>query len=708
MNRRNTYRFALVLALLFALEVALVAAIFSVVVLDMEQAQRDLLLAALAQRSVLVAALGMLLLFALGIGLHALFRAYLLPMSRLGEDVLLMAANPEHRAVPQGALEARELTSKFNALAAAHQALRDDVQRSIENANRALAEEKDRLAALMSELTLGVVVCNIEGRILLYNTRARQLFEEGHAAGSAVGLGRSVFGAIGHGLIVHALEQVQHELQTGATGRPVSGFLATLAVGRMVRVQMAPVLDADHALVGFVLTLDDISRNIEADSRRDALLLSLTEGTRAALANIRAAAEAMQSFPDMGNAQRAAFAAVIEEESLRLSRQIDHATEQHGTRPDSQWQLEEMRGTDLIALLLRRIHVPALHALPDAIDESIWLRIDSYALTQAMVHLAERLAAEADVTDLRVRLQRAGRLACLDFSWVGKPLTAETMQLWERSPMQVHASGAMTPGTVVLRHGGESVYRPGSLRSEAVYRLLLPLSEPQAPFDIPPRQPGRPEFYDFDLFHQPGQNREVDQSLLSELNYTVFDTETTGLQPADDDIISIGALRVVNGRLLHQESFDQLIKPRCPVSAESVRIHGITDKMLEDQPGAEKVLQRFYRFAEESVLVAHNAAFDMRFLQMQEARTGVRFTQPVLDTLLLSQVLHPHQQQHTLEAIAARLGVTVVGRHTALGDAIVTGEVFLKMIPLLAENGIRTLKEAREAARQTLYARVEY
>jgi DNA polymerase-3 subunit epsilon len=91
-----------------------------------------------------------------------------------------------------------------------------------------------------------------------------------------------------------------------------------------------------------------------------------------------------------------------------------------------------------------------------------------------------------------------------------------------------------------------------------------------------------------------------------------------------------------------------------------------------------------------------------------EADTGATFTQPVLDTLLLSQVIHPHQPQHTLEAIATGLGVAIVGRHSALGDAIVTGEVFLKMIPLLAEKGILTLQDAREAARQTAYARIRY
>jgi DNA polymerase-3 subunit epsilon len=76
--------------------------------------------------------------------------------------------------------------------------------------------------------------------------------------------------------------------------------------------------------------------------------------------------------------------------------------------------------------------------------------------------------------------------------------------------------------------------------------------------------------------------------------------------------------------------------------------------------------------------------------------------------MLLSPLIHPNQESHRLEAIAERLGVNVIGRHTALGDAIVTGEVFLRMIPLLAEKGIRTLGQARAAAQQTYYARIRY
>jgi DNA polymerase-3 subunit epsilon len=221
----------------------------------------------------------------------------------------------------------------------------------------------------------------------------------------------------------------------------------------------------------------------------------------------------------------------------------------------------------------------------------------------------------------------------------------------------------------------------------------------------------RPVYYDFDLFSQPGQTPELDERRLAELSYTVFDTETTGLSPSDgDEIISIGAVRIVNGRLLRHECFDRLVKPRRSVRRESQEVHGISNEMLTGQPTIAEVLPQFRRFAEDTVLVAHNAAFDMRFLQLAQERTGVEFAQPVLDTLMLSALAHPGHPdaEHRLEHIAARLGISVVGRHTALGDALVTGEIFLKLIPLLAERGIHTLGQAREASQKTLYAKLEY
>ena len=106
------------------------------------------------------------------------------------------------------------------------------------------------------------------------------------------------------------------------------------------------------------------------------------------------------------------------------------------------------------------------------------------------------------------------------------------------------------------------------------------------------------------------------------------------------------------------------------LEAAGIPIHGITDDMVAGKPRIGEVLPVFHAFTQDTVLVAHNAAFDMRFLQLQEKATGVVFHQPVLDTLLLSAVVHPNQESHRLEAIAERFNVTVLGRHTALGDAL--------------------------------------
>jgi DNA polymerase-3 subunit epsilon len=130
--------------------------------------------------------------------------------------------------------------------------------------------------------------------------------------------------------------------------------------------------------------------------------------------------------------------------------------------------------------------------------------------------------------------------------------------------------------------------------------------------------------------------------------------------------------------------------------------------MVHGQPQIDIVLPAFHDFCSDTVLVAHNAAFDMRFLQLKEAETGMVFSQPVLDTLLLSAVLHANQDSHQLEPIAERLGVTISGRHSALGDACTTGEVFLKMLPLLAQMGIVTLRQALDASEKTYFARVKY
>ena len=93
---------------------------------------------------------------------------------------------------------------------------------------------------------------------------------------------------------------------------------------------------------------------------------------------------------------------------------------------------------------------------------------------------------------------------------------------------------------------------------------------------------------------------------------------------------------------------------------------------------------------------------------MKEAKTGISFNNPVLDTLLLSAVVHPTQDLHSLDSIAERLELHIEGRHTALGDAVVTAQIFLALITLLEERGIFTLNHAYEALQKTHYARLRY
>ena len=724
-------RLAVGLGGLYGLLVVLFGILGAVLWADMQDAERQAVLAIMRERYAL--ALLIILLAWAGLGLLAwgLYRVYVLAPLSLREQLLLMVnSNPALRLQELGAPEIRALAQVVNTLADQRELLQRDVEQKILQAKASVEEEKNRLAALMSELTQSVVVCNLDGRILLYNNRARLQFQapgQGAQGGGAalIGLGRSIFSIIERGLITHALESVQHRLQHGSA-QPSANFVTTTRSGQLIRVQMAPVFgnswrddDAqagatgERVISGYVLMLDNITRHVETQSRRDLLLQTLTEGSRAALGNVRAAVENLLQYPDMEIGQRDRFVGVIRDEAETMSQRINHASAEFADTLKARWPLEDMQGADLVQALQRRIEQkPGLNASSEEVANGLWVKVDSFSLLQGLSYLAARLKDECGVGAVTLRLRPSGRLAQLDLLWPGAALDAAVLARWEQSPMSADGEGSpLTLREVIERHGGELWQQRDQDTPQALIRMLLPTTAAQgaAAPAAGLRHESRPEYYDFDLFRQTEETRALDDRLLTQLSYTVFDTETTGLEPsAGDEIIQIGAIRIVNARLLRNETIDQLIDPRRRLKPESIPIHGITEDMVKGQPTIEQALPSFHEFCEDTVLVAHNAAFDMRFLQLKEASTGIVFQQPVLDTLLLSALLHPNQASHRLEAIAERLGINVIGRHTALGDAIITGEIFLKMIPLLAEQDIHTLRQAREAAARTYYARVSY
>ena len=650
--------------------------------------------------------------------LRNLFKQYVDGLLRMSEKLrLMLGANRNFRVTPEGPPEVQHLARAANDLAQQRDVLLDDVSQQIAAAKASVEEEKNRLAALMSELAQAVVVCNLDGRILLYNNRARLQFKAlgqgptSVSGGALIGLGRSIFSILEKNQVQHAQEVIRQRLAAGKVA--MSNFITTLRGGQLLRVQMVPVLGAADAekVTGYVLSVENITRNMEQEARRDQILHSLTEGSRAALGNIRAAVTNLVEYPDMEPELRERFLTVVADEVAAMSRRLDETMAESSDSMKMRWPLEDILGIDVIAAAQRRIEETLdLPIKTEELDDALWVKVDSFSLVFALLFLASRLQDHYAPRELRFRLTSEGKLAYLDLIWAGPAMSSETFYTWEMESMQV--GGETTPLSlreVIDRHDGEIWYQREKAAHRAFFRFVLPVATPEE-VAVEERAHGgdRPEYYDFDLFNYADESTDLDRK-LSDLTYTVFDTETTGLEPSNgDEIIQIGAVRIVNHRLLRQEIFDQLVDPERPLKPESIPIHGISEDMVRGQPNIDLVLPAFHEFCADTVLIAHNAAFDMRFLQLKEKRTGVHFAQPVLDTLLLSAVVHPNQESHQLDVILERLGIQIESRHNALEDALATGEAFLKLVPLLGEKGIVTIRQALEASAKTYLARVKY
>jgi DNA polymerase-3 subunit epsilon len=161
-------------------------------------------------------------------------------------------------------------------------------------------------------------------------------------------------------------------------------------------------------------------------------------------------------------------------------------------------------------------------------------------------------------------------------------------------------------------------------------------------------------------------------------------------------MVQIAGVRIVNGRMLRGEIFNSLIHPGRSIPRVAAEVHGITDAMVANADALADVLPRFHRFVGDAVLVAHNAAFDMKFLTLRQAEAGLSFTNPVLDTVLLAAAVFGADESLTLDTLADRFAIKIAAeeRHTALGDSLATGYTFLRLIDLLEAGGVVTLRQA--------------
>ncbi len=567
---------------------------------------------------------------------------------------------------------------------------RREVVRAMATATARVEQEKGWLEVILLELVReGVVLCSAEHRILLYNRPVTQLFRDSHV----LGLGRSLFGLVAEAPVRHALERLEHRLQSGSRDLNTRFVCATQDSRTMLQARAALIIEPGGKASGYVLTLEDISDELEELQRNEAVRTRVTRDLRGPVASLRAAAENLTSFPDMEPEHRRAFQEVILNESATLSRHMEELAEEYRGRSEGRWPITEIYSPDLLGCLARHLKTSD-DLLIHPRGEDHWLSGDSHSLMLALESLIRQIATTRNLRELDLEAGSREKRSWLEIQFSGDPVSNQELATWLEHSMS--SLPGLTVGQVFEHHGSEPWC---DNRDGGRSAIRIPLQAAGAVVVGGDKLPPRPEFYDFDMMFAHSMTGELADRPLKNFTYVVFDTETTGLKPAGgDEIISIAGVRVTHGRVLTQESFESLVNPGRPIPKDSIRFHGITDEKVEGQPSIEEVLPKFHEFALDSVLVAHNAAFDMKFLKLKEADCGIKFENPVVDTLLLSLLIEGSEEDHSLDGICGRLNLEIQDRHSALGDAMATAHVLVHLVDRLEAMGIQTFGQVMKAS----------
>ncbi len=176
-----------------------------------------------------------------------------------------------------------------------------------------------------------------------------------------------------------------------------------------------------------------------------------------------------------------------------------------------------------------------------------------------------------------------------------------------------------------------------------------------------------------------------DEALLKDITFVVFDTETTGWDKNSGRIIEIGAIKFKNSEVIAKKSW--LINPGISITASSQRIHGIDDSAVKDSPSFKEVFPKFAAFTRGAVLLAHNASFDVRFMNAEIERNNLEApANPTLDTLRLTRKWYPELKSHSLSSLVNELKISAGTLHRALADSACTKDIFLMGLKKMPEN----------------------
>ncbi len=623
-------------------------------------------------------------------GMHAAMVA--VPAQRLVRKMRLFreTRDPDLRFGLSGTGFLGPLAGECKALAEALSAARQET-RDIALAEAAKAGgQKVWLESILQNLNEGVFVCNHQHQIMLYNKAAVALPD----MPERIGLGRYLGDIIDIGPVSHSLTRLElrHEADPDSLNAISAPFFCTTPDGAKVfHGRMALLIGDSGEVTGYLITLVDGSEDEALLAGGDALQHTLETELAPMLAEIRRSAERIGQIGSAAGGEQEMLVRIVADASREAAEMTDAVSLgirdlmlRHST-------LVDVYALDLIKLVQKTLPEGAPRVV--MIGTPLWVRVDSMALVEAIEALVLEIGARLSVTEVFVETRPEEPGLVLELSWKGAPVDAEELDAWLE--LECQGPGEHQRVRNVLERHGTRLEASGPTSSGSSF-LRIPLSAPAQRPDAAPsrRHPARPEFYDAELMAAHQGDADLAERKLGELRYVVFDCEMTGLNPDQgDEIVQIAAVPVVRKRILSGEGMDWVINPGRPIPPRSIKFHGLTDADVADKPTVDEVLPQFHAMASDAVLVAHNAAFDLRFVSLKERTAGVSFDNPVLDTMLISRLLDGEKDDHSLDALCERYNIPNAARHTALGDTIATADLLVKMIGRLEAQGLDTFGE---------------
>lgn len=572
-----------------------------------------------------------------------------------------------------------------------------EITRSLAQTRAALAEsvaretarlsaEKSRLEKLLSDVPVAVLLCNADYQLAFYNGQAVTVLE----AGAATGLDRNLLDYLREGPVRHAYDRLAKLDDPDAA----SDLICTTRGGRMLSGRMRVLRRSENnRRPGFVLTLRDVTTDQATHTAREALLAEVFDRVRRPAANLLTVIGVLSEGDEIAQTGDLTSAMMTEVQTLTA------AITELGQRYDAgraDWRAQtQIRANDLFDAISAQYDSRGLTLQPEGPE--LMLSCDAFELALFYRWLGVKLhQAGRGQTFQLVLTEEDGPGAIMDLIWSGAALSVGEVDEWLGEALDPDIPD-LTARVVLNNHATEvwPEQREGGMSA-----LCLPIPNARRATSRP-APIVREVVYDFELLSKE-RNASVLESRLEDLTYVVFDTETTGLTPSTDEIVQIAAVRVVNGRRVRREVFDTLVDPQRPIPQSSTEVHGITEDMVKGAPLMAEAGRQFHDFARGAVLIAHNAPFDMEFLRRHERDIGAVFDHPVLDTVLLSAVVYGQLEQHSLDALTARLGITIPeeARHTAIGDTVATADAFIKLIPMLKSRGLETFGDVLTEVRR--------